>query len=72
MTIENFKTLTHKQKLIELKHSGELLGSYERNVEDGGNKTPGDIFRLSDFWVFLSDDEKMVIPTRRNPLPEEE
>ena len=72
MTIENFKTLTHEQKLIELKHSGELLGSYERNAEDGGNKTPGDIFRLSDFWVFLSDDEKMVIPTRRNPLPEQE
>jgi hypothetical protein len=72
MTIENFKTLSHEKKLIELKHSGELLGSYERNAEDGGTKTPGDIFGLGDFWVFLSEDEKMVIPTRRNPLPEEE
>lgn len=68
MTIEDFKALPHPKKLLELKHSGELLGSFERNAEDGGEKTPGDIFALYDFWVFLSDDEKMVIPTRRNPL----
>lgn len=72
MTIENFKQLSLEKKLIELKHSAELLGSYERNSEDGGAKTPGDIYALYDFWVFLSDDEKMVIPTRRNPLPEPE
>jgi hypothetical protein len=68
MTIENFKALSHEQKLLELKHEGELLGSYERNAEDDGEKTPGDIFQLYDFWVFLSEDEKMVIPTRRDPL----
>ncbi len=72
MTIENFKTLVHEKKLLELKHSGELLGSYERNAEDDGEKTPGDIFALYDFWVFLSEDEKMVIPTRRNPIVKEE
>ena len=72
MTIENFKELVHEKKLLELKHSGELLGSFERNAEDDGAKTPGDIFQVHDFWVFLSDDEKMVIPTRRNPMPEQE
>jgi len=69
MTIENFKELPHEKKLIELKYSAELLGSYIRNAEDGGEKTPGDIYALYDFWVFLSEDEKLVIPTRRNPLP---
>ncbi|HMZ46059.1 MAG TPA: hypothetical protein PLU36_04590 [Chitinophagaceae bacterium] len=72
MTIENFKSLPIEKKLIELKHSAELLGSYERNSENGGPKTPGDIYALYDFWVFLSDDEKMLIPTRRNPFPEVE
>ncbi len=68
MTIENFKTLTLEEKLKELKYSGELLGSYDRNSENNGPKTPGDIFALYDFWVYLSDDQEMVIPSRRNPL----
>ncbi len=69
MTIEEFKELSHGKKIIELKYSADLLGSYLRNAEDGGEKTPGDIYALYDFWVFLSDDEKLIIPTRRNPLP---
>jgi hypothetical protein len=76
MTIESFKELTHEAKLKELKYSGELLGSYERNNESGGPKTPGDIYGLYDFWVYLSDDEEIIIPSRRNPIkvvePEEE
>ena len=69
MTIEAFKELTLEQKIKELKYSGELLGSYERNSENNGPKTPGDIFALYDFWVYLSEDEETVIPTRRNPIP---
>lgn len=68
MTIEQFKTLTHDQKLEQIKYHGELLGSWERPGEENGKKIPGDIFQLGDFWVFLSDDEKTVIPTRRNVL----
>jgi hypothetical protein len=68
MTIESFKGLSHEEKLKQLKFSGELLGSYDRNSENNGPKTPGDIFALSDFWVYLSDDEEIIIPTRRNPL----
>lgn len=68
MTIENFKELAHEEKLKELKFSGELLGSYERNNENGGTKTPGDIFALYDFWVYLSDDEETIVPSRRNPI----
>ena len=68
MTIESFKQLTIEEKLKELKYSGELLGSYERNSENNGPKTPGDIFALYDFWVYLSDDQEFVIPTRKNPL----
>ncbi|MEO7531940.1 MAG: hypothetical protein ABIS69_11030 [Sediminibacterium sp.] len=68
MTIENFKELTIEAKLKELKYSGELLGSYERNNENGGPKTPGDIYALYDFWVYLSDDEETIIPSRRNPI----
>jgi len=68
MTIENFKQLAHEEKLKELKYTGELLGSYDRNSENNGPKTPGDIFALYDFWVYLSDDQEMVIPSRRNPL----
>ena len=68
MTIEAFKELTMEQKLKELRYQGELLGSYERNNEHNGPKTPGDIFALYDFWVYLSDDEETVIPSRRNPL----
>lgn len=71
MTIEEFKKLTTEQKLKELRYSGELLGSYERNSEHNGPKTPGDIFALYDFWVYLSDDEEMIIPSRRNPLTAE-
>ena len=69
MTIEAFKELTLEQKIKELKFSGELLGSYERNSENNGPKTPGDIFALYEFWVYLSEDEETVIPTRRNPIP---
>ncbi len=69
MTIEQFKELTLEAKLKELKYSGELLGSYERNNENGGPKTPGDIYALYDFWVYLSDDEETIVPSRRNPLP---
>ncbi len=72
MTIESFKELSHEKKLLELKHNGELLGAYERRSENGDSKTPGDIFGLYEFWVFLSEDEKMIIPTRRNPLFKEE
>lgn len=68
MTIEAFKELTMEQKLHELKYNGELLGSYDRNGEHNGPKVPGDIFALYDFWVYLSDDEETIIPSRRNPL----
>ena len=72
MTIEQFKELSFEAKLKELKYSGELLGSYERNNENGGPKTPGDIYALYDFWVYLSDDEETIVPSRRNPLPKAE
>jgi len=72
MTIEQFKELTLEAKLQVLKKSGELLGSYERNNENGGPKTPGDIYAVHDFWVYLSDDEETIVPSRRNPLPKEE
>ena len=71
MTIEAFKLLAHEEKLKELKYNGNLLGSYERSNADGGKKQPGDIFELYDFWVYLSDDEQTVVPTRRNPVPAE-
>ncbi|NNV55101.1 hypothetical protein [Limnovirga soli] len=66
MTIDQFKTLNHPEKLKEIKYNGILLGSFERNNEPGGKKQPGDLFELHDFWVFLSEDEQTVIPTRRN------
>ncbi len=69
MTIEEFKTLTLEEKLSQLRYHGELLGSYERSDAEGGKKQPGDIFALYEFWVFLSDDEQTVIPTRRNLTP---
>jgi hypothetical protein len=72
MTIEQFKQMTLPEKLNAIRYEAELLGSYERNGEHNGPKTPGDIFALHDFWVFLSDDETMVIPSRRNPLHVEE
>ena len=68
MTIENFKTLTLEEKLSQIKYNAEFLGSYDRNGEHNGPKVPGDIFSLYDFWVYLSDDEETVIPSRRNPL----
>ncbi len=70
MSIEEFKQLTTEQKLEKLKFDGNILGPYERQ-DESGHKVPGDIFELYDFWVYLSEDEKIVIPTRRNPLPEE-
>ena len=69
MDIDNFKTLTPEQKLEELKYNGVLLGPYERNSEDSNIKVPGDIYELYDFWVYLSEDEKTIVPSRRNPLP---
>lgn len=69
MDIEKFKQLTLDEKLSELRYSGNLLGSYERNSENSSSKVPGDIYELYDFWVYLSEDEKTVIPSRRNPLP---
>jgi hypothetical protein len=69
MDIDAFKEKGHKEKLQELRYNGQLLGSYQRNTETG-SKIPGDIFELYDFWVFLSDDESIVIPTRKNPLTE--
>ncbi|GAC1438196.1 MAG: hypothetical protein NVSMB63_01420 [Sediminibacterium sp.] len=70
MTIEQFKELTFEEKLSQLKHHGNLLGPYERKSESSDSKVPGDIFELYDFWVYLSDDEKTVVPSRRNPLPQ--
>lgn len=67
MDIDQFKKLSYEQKLSELKFNGNLLGPYERNSEQG-IKVPGDIYELHDFWVYLSEDEKTVIPSRRNPL----
>ncbi len=69
MDIETFKTLTLEEKLSELKYNGQLLGPYERNRENGGPKVPGDIYELHDFFVYLSEDESTVVPSRRNPLP---
>jgi hypothetical protein len=72
MDIDSFKTLTLEQKLKEIKFSGEILGPYERNSENGSAKVPGDIYELHDFFVYLSEDEKTVVPSRRNPLPPQE
>jgi hypothetical protein len=72
MDIDSFKTLTLEQKLKELKFSGQILGPYERNSENGSAKVPGDIYELYDFFVYLSEDEKTVVPSRRNPLPAQE
>lgn len=72
MTIEQFKQMTLSEKLNAIRYDAEWLGSYDRNGEHNGPKTPGDIFSLHDFWVFLSEDETMVIPSRRNPLQVEE
>ena len=71
MDIDTFKKLTFEDKLKELKFSGELLGPYDRNGEPGTPKVPGDIYALYDFFVYLSEDETTVVPSRRNPLPQE-
>ena len=71
MDIDNFKKLTLEEKLSELKYNGNLLGPYDRHAEHGTSKVPGDIYELYDFFVYLSEDETTVIPSRRNPLPEE-
>ncbi len=72
MTIEQFKDLSLPEKLKEIKYNGNILGPYERPSEDGGKRTQGDIYEIYDFWVFLSEDEDMVIPTRKNPVIAEE
>ena len=72
MDIDSFKKLAIHEKLKEIKYNGNILGSYDRNAENGGSKTPGDIYALFDFWVYLSEDETIIIPSRRNPLPIEE
>jgi hypothetical protein len=69
MDIDNFKQLSLEEKLSEIKYNGQILGPYERNNENGGAKTPGDIYELYDFYVYLSEDENIVVPSRRNPLP---
>lgn len=69
MDIDTFKTLSLEEKLSELRFNGNLLGAYERNAEHGSTKVPGDIYELYDFFVYLSEDEKIVVPSRRNPLP---
>lgn len=71
MDIDSFKKLTQEEKLNELKFNGHILGPYERNGEQGTSKVPGDIYELYDFFVYLSEDEKTVVPSRRNPLPVE-
>lgn len=69
MDIDTFKKLSLEQKLCEIKYNGHILGPYDRNNENGGAKTPGDIYELHDFYVYLSEDESTVVPSRRNPLP---
>jgi hypothetical protein len=72
MTIENFKALSSEERLKEIRYNANLLGSFDRPAEEGGKKTPGDIYELYDFWVYVSEDESTVIPSRRNPIAEEE
>ena len=69
MDIDSFKKLSMEEKLREIRYNGNILGPYERNGEVGGQKMPGDIYELYDFWVYLSEDESTVVPSRRNPLP---
>lgn len=68
MTIEDFKTLTPEAKLLEVKYHGNILGAYDRPNEGGGSKTPGDIYEVHDFWVYVSEDEQIIVPSRRNPI----
>jgi hypothetical protein len=72
MTIEDFKKMALEAKLLEVKHHGNILGSYERPNESGGSKTPGDIYEVHDFWVYISEDEETIIPSRRNPIAEKD
>jgi len=69
MDIDSFKKLSIEEKLSEIKYNGQILGPYERNSVNGGDKIPGDIYELYDFFVYLSEDENIVVPSRRNPLP---
>ncbi len=68
MTIDHFKTMTLEEKLKEIKYHGEFVGPYDRSNEEGGSKVPGDIYKVHDFWVYLSEDELTVIPSRRCPV----
>ena len=68
MEIEQFKKLTMEEQLTELRYKSNLLGPYERTSGAGTFKVAGDIYELFDFWVFLSEDEKTIVPSRRNPL----
>ena len=67
ISIDDFKKLTLEEKLHQIKYNATLLGSYDRPNEDGG-KVPGDIYELGEFWVYLSEDEDVVVPSRRNPI----
>ncbi|MEI6184481.1 MAG: hypothetical protein WCP65_03070 [Bacteroidota bacterium] len=67
MTIDHFKTLTLAEKLKEVKYNGNIVGPYDRSNEEGGAKVPGDIYEVHDFWVYISEDELTVIPSRRCP-----
>lgn len=69
MTIEAFKQLNHEGKLRAIRYNGSILGPYERYNENGGGRVPGDIYGIADFFVYLSEDENIIVPSRRNPLP---
>ena len=71
MDIDQFKSLSFEQKLNEIRFNGNILGHYDRNNENNTRKVPGDIYALHDFYVYLSEDETTVVPSRRNPLPAE-
>ncbi len=61
MDIEKFKKLTLDEKLTELRYSGKLLGSYERNSENSAGKTPGDIFVVRFFFTFRRSFYKLPV-----------
>ena len=50
MTIESFKELAHEDKLNQLRHHGELLGTYERRSADGDRRR-GRSRRLITFYI---------------------
>ena len=53
MTIEEFKQKTLPEKLNVIRYEAELLGSYERNGEHNGPKTPGGYFCIIGFLGFF-------------------